>query len=200
MRQRTGSSSRKVLLLVLANYADDLGICWPSQKTLQVETEMSVDTIQRQSKVLQEMGLIRITRRRRKDGTWPALLYQLDLSSTAHAIPHGAANHAAMTTLTIPQSLRHKPSSESSSKSSAPKQRKASVRERLLAWQRKQVGNEVIQNRIAKRLGDKGWELLFEISTDDLQKITDLEREGRLGDDMIEMIRLRVRNGVRGVA
>jgi hypothetical protein len=31
-RQTTGSSGRKALLLVLANYADDQGICWPSQE------------------------------------------------------------------------------------------------------------------------------------------------------------------------
>ena len=91
VRQKTGSASRKVLLLVLANYADEHGICWPSQQVLEAEAEMSVDTIQRQSKVLKAMGLIRVTRRRRKDGTWPALLYQLNLASDAHTIPQNAA-------------------------------------------------------------------------------------------------------------
>src|SRR2546423_13863732 len=139
VRQKTGSSARKLQLLVRANYADEYGICWPSQEVLKAETEMSEDTIQRQSKVLKELGLVKIKRRRRKDGTWPALLYQLNMENTASTpqnaawsettkadandtattstiphgaatIPHPAANHAALTTATIPQSLRHKPS------------------------------------------------------------------------------------------
>jgi hypothetical protein len=42
-KQVTGSPARKVLLLVLANYADEDGICWPSQETLAKGTEQSLD-------------------------------------------------------------------------------------------------------------------------------------------------------------
>jgi hypothetical protein len=35
-----------------ANYADESGVCWPSQETLKVGTELSEDTIQRQTKQL----------------------------------------------------------------------------------------------------------------------------------------------------
>jgi hypothetical protein len=223
VRKRTGSASRKVLLLVLANYADEYGICWPSQEALEAEAEMSVDTIQRQSKVLKAMGLIRITRRRRKDGTWPALLYQLNLGSTAHTIPqnaawsddaesdadtmphgaatipHPAADHAAMATSAIPQSLRHKPSlEEPSSKPSlqpSSSKRRKPVAERLQAFQRKQVGNEVIQHRIASRLGPDGWEILQHVTDQDLQELTALERRGELDDAMLVMVRNHGRNG-----
>ena len=55
IRQTTGSSGRKVLLLALANYADEHGVCWPSQETLARNTEQSVDTVQRQLKKLLEL-------------------------------------------------------------------------------------------------------------------------------------------------
>ena len=54
-RQTTGSPSRKALLLVMANYADQDGFCWPSQETLAAGAEISLDTVQRQSKKLHEM-------------------------------------------------------------------------------------------------------------------------------------------------
>jgi hypothetical protein len=130
VRQKTGSAARKALLLVLANYADEHGVCWPSQETLMAETELSADTIQRQSKVLKNAGLVQIVRRPRKGGNWPGLLYQLNLSFEASTMPqdaawsepitmpHPAAHHAALTTSTMPQALRHKPPYEPPSKPS----------------------------------------------------------------------------------
>jgi hypothetical protein len=227
VRQKTGSSSRKVLLLVLANYADEHGICWPSQETLKAETEMSEDTIQRHSKVLKSLGLVKIVRRRRKDGTWPALLYQLNMEDTAsipqnaawsettkadandtlattptipHAavtIPHPAADHAALTTATIPQSLRHKPSLEPSlrnpSLEPSPPKRRQPFEVRLAAFQSKQDGNEVIQHRIAKRLGPDGWEILQGITDKDLNRLTALERRGALDESTLGILQARWR-------
>jgi hypothetical protein len=140
VRQKTGSAARKVLLLVLANYADENGVCWPSQETLMAETELSADTIQRQTKALKAAGLVDTVRRRRKDGTWPSLRYQLNLSGgpssipqnaarSEEAMPHPAADHAALTTSTMPQSLRHKPSIEPAYK---PSEVAADAREPLI--------------------------------------------------------------------
>ena len=223
VRQKTGSSSRKVLLLVLANYADEYGICWPSQEVLKAETEMSEDTIQRQSKVLKELGIVKIVRRRRKDGTWPALLYQLNMENTASipqnaawseatkadtadtstmphgaaTIPHPAANHAALTTATIPQSLRHKPSIEPSlrnpSLQPSPPKRRQPFEVRLAAFQSEQVGNEVIQHRIASRLGPDGWEILQGITDKDLNRLTALERRGALDESTLGILQARWR-------
>jgi hypothetical protein len=39
--QKVGSPTGKVLLICLANYADEHGICWPSQSTIAKETELS---------------------------------------------------------------------------------------------------------------------------------------------------------------
>ena len=232
VKQKTGSASRKVLLLVLANYADEFGICWPSQEALKAETEMSEDTIQRQSKVLKLLGLVKIVRRRRKDGTWPALLYQLNMENTASipqnaawseatkadandtmattstiphgaaTIPHPAADHAALTTATIPQSLRHKPSIEpplrNPSTQPSPPKRRQPFEVRLEAFQRKQVGNEVTQHRIASRLGPDGWEILQGITDKDLNHLTALERRGALDESMLGMLHARWRGAAHG--
>jgi hypothetical protein len=208
VRQKTGASSRKALLLVLANYADEHGICWPSQETLKAETELSEDTIQRQSKILKNLGLVKIIRRPRKGGTWPGLLYQLNLSADASTVPQGAVwsedgglstmphpagDHAALTTSTMPQALRYKPSSEPPIKPSSSEKRRKPVEERLQAFQRKQVGNEVYQNRIAQRLGSDGWSMLQRISEAELGQLTAMERNGRLDDSVLAQLRLRLR-------
>ena len=52
VRQNVGHPARKLLLLVIANYADEHGVCWPSQGRLAGEAEMSLDTVQRQTKKL----------------------------------------------------------------------------------------------------------------------------------------------------
>src|SRR3954468_13210512 len=74
-KQVTGSPARKVLLLVLANYADEDGICWPSQETLAKGTEQSLDTIQRQLKKLEQKELITVAARPQGRGRWPGRTY-----------------------------------------------------------------------------------------------------------------------------
>jgi hypothetical protein len=76
-RQKTGSSSRKALLLVLANYADKNGYCWPSQEALAAGAEQSVDTVHRNSRRLESDGFVSIEVIKRKGGRWPRLAYRL---------------------------------------------------------------------------------------------------------------------------
>lgn len=220
VRQKTGAAARKVLLLVLANYADEHGICWPSQETLKDETELSEDTIQRHSKVLQRDGLLKMTRRRLKGGTWAVKIYQLNLhvvtmpqnavwsddqkdigSGPLPAVgttPQCAADHTATTTATTPQALRHKPSilKPSIEEPSRAKKRKP-LAERLGAFQMKRVGDEVIQHRIAARLGPEGWQILQSITDEDLRQLTAIERRGGLDNSMLGMVHqhFRLRRG-----
>jgi SOS-response transcriptional repressor LexA len=81
-KQPTGSPARKVLLLVLANYADEHGYCWPSQKTVAAGTEQSLDTIQRQLKRLADDGFVTVSKRRRFGGHWEGHAYQLNMRTT----------------------------------------------------------------------------------------------------------------------
>jgi DNA-binding transcriptional MocR family regulator len=57
-RQRTGSATRKLVLLTLADYADDNGICWPSQRTLADETELTDRSIRNALGDLEGIGLL----------------------------------------------------------------------------------------------------------------------------------------------
>lgn len=87
--QKVGPPARKLLLLVLANYADEHGICWPSQETLADNTGMSLDTVQRQTKKLQEAGFLTITRPPKRRGQWQTFVYQLSMGQQAR--PQNAA-------------------------------------------------------------------------------------------------------------
>lgn len=67
---RVGDPILKTLLMTICHHADrETWVCWPSQDLLAHETEVSKRTIQRKLEELQEKGFIRITKRRRQDGT-----------------------------------------------------------------------------------------------------------------------------------
>lgn len=61
--------SEKLLLLALANYADDAMKCWPSHKTLAADTGLSQRTILTTFKRLECAGLLVRTARDRPDGS-----------------------------------------------------------------------------------------------------------------------------------
>jgi hypothetical protein len=67
---RVGDPTLKSLLLAIAHRADRATwACWPSLDCLAYDTEVSKRTIQRRIEELEELGFIRIERRRRPDGT-----------------------------------------------------------------------------------------------------------------------------------
>lgn len=65
--QVTGHTVTKCILYAVANYADDDGVCWPSQTTLATDVEASIDTVQRHLKKLEEIGKLIRCRRPNKD-------------------------------------------------------------------------------------------------------------------------------------
>lgn len=48
----------KILLMVLAEYADDQDVCWPSQDRLARECELSVSTVRRTLRAYEHLGLV----------------------------------------------------------------------------------------------------------------------------------------------
>ena len=66
---KTGSPAIKLVLLTLANFADDECYCFPSQKTLAEITECGERSIRRYLDKLESMGIIRRVRRHREDGS-----------------------------------------------------------------------------------------------------------------------------------
>lgn len=63
VRQKAGSPAAKVVLLLLADRADDQHSCWPSQNRLADDSEQSVPTVRRHLRKLESIGLIRTERR-----------------------------------------------------------------------------------------------------------------------------------------
>jgi hypothetical protein len=92
-------------------------------------------------------------------------------------------HRAATSTVTEPQALRHEPSIEPSSRTfiepsgSRLQKPKPSAAEREKAFQQKRGSMEVVQNRIAKRLGAEGWLILQGISASDLQMLTAMQKK-----------------------
>jgi hypothetical protein len=234
MNQKVGNAGRKLLLLALANYADENGFCWPSQGRLAVDTEASLDTIQRQTRKLVANGFVSIERPPKRRGQWQNFNYRLNMPSPS-AKPQNAArppdgpdpqNVTESTTApprcqvgvvdggtnetaarpsrtqpaTEPQhqaalepkpgrtAMRPKPSKENSiepsgepSQQQPREQPKPGAAARRAAWQKNQ-SVEVVQNRIARRLGSDGWTILMRLGEPELDHLTTLERQNRLTD------------------
>jgi hypothetical protein len=68
-RQKTGSATFKAVLMALAGYADEKGLCWPSQAALAEETEMTDRSVRTALGALEDAGFIQREKKYRKDGT-----------------------------------------------------------------------------------------------------------------------------------
>ena len=229
VKQRTGSPARKLMLLVLANYADEHGCCWPSQQTLSYDTEQSLDSIQRHLKSLEKLKLIRKVIRTNGPGRWSGRTYFLNITVPDSSVPQSAAqsdgNGAVAVSEAVPHQprplcrttpgtmphqprdhaapVRHEPSIEPSinfqrepSDENQSKNARPTAHVRQMAVREKRPGVEVIQNRLAQRLGPEGWSILLDLSEADLRQATALEEQG-LGSSAIEYLRKSVSRKAR---
>ncbi len=85
------SPSAKIVLLSLANFANELGESYPSQQILGEQSGQSEDTVQRRIKELAEQDYLFRVKRKSPQGTRLTDLYILlfDHKSRAHAVAHG---------------------------------------------------------------------------------------------------------------
>ncbi|MDQ0305312.1 helix-turn-helix domain-containing protein [Ancylobacter polymorphus] len=74
-----GSPTAKTLLILLANFADEEGECFPSHEKLQKMSEFSARAVQINMNKLEEWGLIERKRDRNDDGTLGRTRYRLCL-------------------------------------------------------------------------------------------------------------------------
>jgi hypothetical protein len=81
MSQKVGSPTGKILLLCLANYADDEWKCWPSQSTISEETEVSERATRDWLEKLEAAGFISRSRRTRKDGSRTSDMIHLNVGN-----------------------------------------------------------------------------------------------------------------------
>jgi len=68
VKQKVGNATGKAILLMLANYADQDGVCFPSQEKLAQECECTRQTVSRFLGDFEKRGLIVRVERRRQDG------------------------------------------------------------------------------------------------------------------------------------
>lgn len=77
LEQRTGSVSRKAVLLALANcHNHHTGLCCPSIKRIRLETECSESTVLRSLMELEDAGFIVREQRRRPNGSHTTTVYR----------------------------------------------------------------------------------------------------------------------------
>ncbi|MHA6687027.1 helix-turn-helix domain-containing protein [Mesorhizobium sp. A556] len=62
-KQKTGSATRKLVLLTIADYANDDGVAWPSQQTIAAESELTDRSIRRALAELEKRDLLRREKR-----------------------------------------------------------------------------------------------------------------------------------------
>ena len=229
INQTVGNPGGKLLLLALANYADENGVCWPSQGRLSNDTEASLDTVQRQTKKLVADGLLTVERPPKRRGQWQTFVYRLNMRARPqNAAPpktdppptprpatgnpyveENAARPSRTQPDTTPQhqaapetkpgriAVRPNPSIEKSIEPSGEPSQQQSRRktsncaaERRQAWQWEQA-EEVVQDRIARRLGNRGWSILIELAAADLDRLTELEMKHQLDVETLqEAVRL----------
>src|SRR5262245_29766451 len=69
--------SSKLILLYLAERADEYGDCWPGHEKIAEGTGLSVRSVKRRLPPLVELGLVETWRRHRPDGTRTSNGYRL---------------------------------------------------------------------------------------------------------------------------
>lgn len=79
-RCRVGDASEKLLLLTLAQYANENGESWYSQEKLSFDTEIPIRTLRRKLQSLEEKDLITMTAQWRPDGSRTASRIRLLIS------------------------------------------------------------------------------------------------------------------------
>ncbi len=77
--QKTGSSTKKLILLLLADRANDKGKCFPSHTTIANDSELSRITVIRNIKSLEEQGLLSI-KNRSNNGKKTSNVYTLNIN------------------------------------------------------------------------------------------------------------------------
>ena len=77
------SATEKVVLLALADHANEHGLCWPSVSTLMKRANVGERTVQRAIQSLEEGGFITRERRSRENGSDTSNLYRLMFERTS---------------------------------------------------------------------------------------------------------------------
>lgn len=83
----------KFVLIMMSNYADELGKCWPSMNRLCDDTGMGKDSIIRAIKALEEIGLLKVERRMVEGVNLPNI-YHLQMQGVVAQSDQGVVAHS----------------------------------------------------------------------------------------------------------
>lgn len=86
-KQKTGHGTTKLILLLLADFAGTDYSCYPSVAKLSEISELADSTVRSATKLLAELGLIRVFYRHRPDGSRRSSRYQLLIDGPETADP-----------------------------------------------------------------------------------------------------------------
>src|SRR5262245_37825325 len=94
--QDTGGAGAQVVLVALCSFADESGICWPSQATLSRMTKVPPRSVRHHLAQLEHRGLIAREERHKANGTRTTDRYWL--LAPAEALKQGAKPEATIAT------------------------------------------------------------------------------------------------------
>lgn len=89
-KRQTGSPTLKAVLVALANYADEDGLCWPSQRRLSEDTELSLRAVRDALSALERAKLITREAHLRDDNSRGPDRIRLTYSDQAALSPEAA--------------------------------------------------------------------------------------------------------------
>lgn len=82
-----GTAAQRLVLLALADSANDDGECWPGMGTIAKKTGVSVRSVHRAIGALEQAGLVEVQERRRSNGSYTSHLYRLTIG---HSVRRGS--------------------------------------------------------------------------------------------------------------
>lgn len=128
--QDCGNSGMKLVLLTLGNYADESGVCWPSQATLAKKTSMTDRSVRENLTRLESGGFIACRSRTTGKGTRTSNIYQL-LGKTQRKILPMDADSSGKNCRRLPEESSAGPPEDSSYNPSTSKPHKNPQKESI---------------------------------------------------------------------
>lgn len=179
-KQKCPDAGTKLVLLKLADYADDEGICWPAQKTIADQTGLPRESVCRAVKRLAEQGFLSIEHRSTPSGRL-SNIYRLACGSERTLSDGGS--HAKVTPRhTLSDASSHKPSRDPSegkleSLPTKPESTESSNRARAPAAKGAQKGEYAFRRRIIRltKADFEGWQKTYFTIADLRAKLESLD-------------------------
>lgn len=203
----TGKPGAKLVLLALANYADEDGVCWPSQARIARESEQSIDTVQRHLKHLEARGLVTRKRRQNPRGTSGGRrsdTYVLAVKPQNAACPDVVEKPQRLgrkmkeVRPQIAPSYKEEPSRTVNNKKLPPENGKGRRRSGERYWRSNEGAAEAAVAARFDALGINGWDVLLALPAYEVRHLCSKHRSGSLDGETLERVAGRCLDNLGG--